>query len=59
MGACVPRRDIPRFINLWRAGKLPVEKLLSGTIGLAGLNAAFDQLAAGEVVRQMCLFDFE
>jgi alcohol dehydrogenase len=57
MGACVPRRDIPRFITLWRAGKLPVEKLLSGTIGLGDLNAAFDQLAAGEVVRQMCVFD--
>jgi alcohol dehydrogenase len=55
MGAAVPRRDIPRYINLWRDGKLPVEKLLSGTIALGDLNAAFDRLAAGDVVRQMCL----
>jgi alcohol dehydrogenase len=57
MGASVPRRDIPRYIGMWRAGTLPVEKLLSGRIGLDDLNAAFDQLAAGEVVRQMCVFD--
>ena len=57
MGASSPRRDIPRYIELWRAGKLPVEKLLSGTIGLGDLNAAFDRLAAGDIVRQMCVFD--
>ena len=57
MGASVPRRDIPRYIDMWRAGKLPVEKLLSGTIGLDDLNGAFDRLAAGDVVRQMCVFD--
>ena len=55
MGAAVPQRDIPRYIRLWRAGRLPVERLLSGTIGLDGLNAAFERLAAGDVVRTMCL----
>lgn len=56
MGASSPRRDIPRYIEMWRAGKLPVEKLLSGRIGLDDLNGAFDRLAAGDVVRQMCVF---
>ena len=56
MGASVPRRDVPRYIQLWRAGKLPVEKLLSGSIGLDDLNGAFDRLAAGDVVRQMVVF---
>jgi len=55
MGASVPRCDIPKYIGLWRSGKLPVERLLSGTIGLDGLNAAFDRLAAGEVIRTMCI----
>jgi alcohol dehydrogenase len=55
MGASVPRRDIPKYIGLWRSGKLPIEKLLSGTIGLDGLNEAFDRLAAGEVIRTMCI----
>jgi alcohol dehydrogenase len=55
MGASVPRRDIPKYLGLWRSGKLPIEKLLSGTIGLEGLNEAFDRLAAGEVIRTMCI----
>jgi alcohol dehydrogenase len=55
MGASVPRRDVPAYIELWRRGRLPIERLLSGTIGLEGLNAAFDRLAAGEVVRTMCV----
>ena len=38
MGASVPRRDIPKYIGLWRSGKLPIERLLSGTIGLDGLK---------------------
>ena len=55
MGASVPRRDIPTYIRLWQSGKLPIERLLSGTIGLDGLNEAFDRLAAGEVIRTMCI----
>jgi alcohol dehydrogenase len=55
MGASVPRRDIPKYIGLWRSGKLPIERLLSGTVGLDGLNEAFDRLAAGEVIRTMCI----
>jgi alcohol dehydrogenase len=49
----VPLRDIPRYIDLWRRGKLPVDRLMSDRIGLDGLNAAFDRLAAGDVVRQI------
>ena len=51
LGSCVPVRDIPHFIDLYRAGKLPVDRLMSDTIGFDGLNAAFDRLAAGETVR--------
>ncbi len=57
MGSCIPRRDVPRFIALYLQGKLPVDKLRSGRIGLDGLNAAFDRLADGEAVRQMLTFD--
>ena len=51
LGSCVPVRDIPHFTDLYRAGKLPVDRLMSDTIGFDGLNAAFDRLAAGETVR--------
>jgi alcohol dehydrogenase len=56
MGSAVPQRDIPRFIALYQAGLLPVEKLLTGTISLEEINAGFDALAGGEAVRQIVKF---
>ncbi len=55
MGNAIPRRDIPRYIALWRAGRLPVERLLTATRPLAEINAAFDDLAAGTAIRQVML----
>jgi len=55
LGSCVPSRDIPRFVDLHRAGRLPVERLLSGRVGLDDLNEAFDRLARGEAVRQVVI----
>ncbi len=53
MGGCVPRRDIPRFLSLYRRNKIPVDKLLSGFLNLEGLNEGFDRLADGKVIRQI------
>ena len=52
----MPSRDIPRFIELFRTGQLPVEKLLTGIIPLEDINAGFDRLHRGEVARQLILF---
>jgi Zn-dependent alcohol dehydrogenase len=49
----VPSRDIPRYIALYLAGRLPVDKLLTSTVALGDLNEAFDQLAAGTTIRQV------
>jgi alcohol dehydrogenase len=59
MGSSVVRQDVPKFINLYKQGKLPVDKLRSGNIGLADLNAGFDKLAAGDAVRQMLVLHDE
>ena len=32
IGTCVPSRDIPRYVALYRQGRLPVDRLMSGTI---------------------------
>ncbi|MGI8460973.1 MAG: zinc-dependent alcohol dehydrogenase family protein [Solirubrobacterales bacterium] len=53
LGSCVPARDIPHFIRLHRAGRLPVERLISDRIGLDELNEGFDRLASGEALRQV------
>lgn len=52
MGSCIARRDIPRFIDMFMAGKLPVDRLHAGDLGFDGLNEGFDKLADGSVVRQ-------
>lgn len=57
MGSAVPRRDIPRYVALHRAGKLPVDRLLTHTLALDDINAGFDRLARGEAIRQVVLFD--
>ena len=57
IGTCVPSRDIPRYVALYRQGRLPVDRLLSGVIGLEDINAAFDALADGKAVRTVIRFD--
>ncbi|HYC97335.1 zinc-dependent alcohol dehydrogenase family protein [Brevundimonas sp.] len=56
IGTCVPSRDIPRFVALFREGRLPVDRLLSGTIPLERINEAFDALADGTAVRTVVMF---
>ncbi|MCW2771266.1 MAG: alcohol dehydrogenase [Aeromicrobium sp.] len=59
LGSAVPSRDIPVFADLWRAGKLPVEALISSTIRLEDINTGMDELAQGRALRQMISFDTE
>lgn len=56
MGSAVPSRDIPRYIALHRAGRLPVERLLTHTLSLDEINIGFDRLARGEAIRQVVVF---
>ena len=56
IGSCIPSRDIPTFIGLHRQGRLPVERLVSGTLALEGINEAMDALASGRAVRQVITF---
>lgn len=57
MGSCVPQRDIPRFIRMYRAGLLPVNRLLTRTLSLDQINEGFDLLDQGQAIRQVVLFD--
>lgn len=53
MGSSIPSRDIPRYIALWRAGRLPVERLLTSVSPLEEINELMDKLAEGKAVRQV------
>ncbi|MET4705131.1 alcohol dehydrogenase catalytic domain-containing protein [Frigoribacterium sp. UYMn621] len=59
LGSAVPSRDIPLFAQLWREGRLPVEKLISSRIRLDQLNEAMDALAEGRALRQLIVFEPE
>lgn len=56
LGSGVPVRDIPRYVALYRAGKLPVDRLLTHRLSLDEINTGFDRLANGEAVRQVVVF---
>jgi alcohol dehydrogenase len=56
IGTCVPARDISRYVALYKAGRLPVDRLLSGTIPLSQINEGFDRLHRGDVIR--LIFEF-
>jgi alcohol dehydrogenase len=53
MGSSIPSRDIPRYLALWKAGRLPVERLLTSVNPLSGINALMDELADGRAIRQI------
>jgi alcohol dehydrogenase len=55
VGSCVPTRDLPRYVDLYRKGKLPVNQLMSEHLTLEQINEGFDRLASGHTVRQIVM----
>lgn len=56
IGTSVPLRDVPRYLNLYRRGRLPVDRLLTDRLKLDDINAGFDRLREGQAVRQIVTF---
>lgn len=56
LGSAVPSRDIPRYVGLFRRGKLPVDRLVTGHLRLDDINAGFDRLREGRAIRQVITF---
>ena len=42
-----------RFVAMYQAGRLPVDRLLTHRLRLEEINAGFDRLADGAAVRQV------
>ena len=57
IGTCVPTRDLPRYVALYRGGRLPVQRLMTGRLTLDQINEGFDRLHSGGAVRQVVVFD--
>ena len=57
LGGGVPSRDVPRYIALFKQGRLPVDKLITSSGPLDDINAAFDLLAEGKTIRHIIRMD--
>lgn len=56
LGSGVPAVDIGRYIELYRAGRLPVDRLMGETYTLDQINEGFDHLATGGSLRDAIVF---
>ena len=56
IGSAVPARDIPRYIDLYRRGKLPVDRLMGERLTLDDINRGFDRMASGQAMRDVVIF---
>jgi S-(hydroxymethyl)mycothiol dehydrogenase len=52
-GDCLPERDFPVLVDLYLQGRLDLDRFVSETIGLAGVEAAFHRMERGEVLRSV------
>jgi S-(hydroxymethyl)mycothiol dehydrogenase len=52
-GDCLPSRDFPLLIELYRQGRLPLERFVSEEIGIDDVEAAFHKMHKGEVLRSV------
>lgn len=55
MGGGVPQEDVPKYVNMYLQGRLPIDRLRSEHIRFDGLNHGFDLLHSGAVIRQILL----
>jgi S-(hydroxymethyl)mycothiol dehydrogenase len=56
-GDCLPTRDFPMLIDLYRQGRLDLDGFVSETIPLDGVEEAFHRMERGEVLRSVVMFD--
>jgi S-(hydroxymethyl)mycothiol dehydrogenase len=52
-GDCLPSRDFPMLIELYRQGRLDLDRFVSETIGIGDVEEAFGRMARGEVLRSV------
>lgn len=55
-GSSNPRADIPRFLELYRSGKLKLEELVTRTYSLDEVNVGYDDMRNGRNLRGVITF---
>jgi S-(hydroxymethyl)mycothiol dehydrogenase len=52
-GDCLPSRDFPMLVDLYRQGRFDLGAFVSETIGLGDIEPAFEKMRKGEVLRSV------
>jgi S-(hydroxymethyl)mycothiol dehydrogenase len=55
-GDCLPSRDFPMLVDLYRQGKLDLDAFVTEEIGIGDVEAAFDRMHGGDVLRSVVIF---
>jgi S-(hydroxymethyl)mycothiol dehydrogenase len=55
-GDCLPTRDFPMLVSLYQQGRLDLDAFVSEEIGLGDVEAAFEKMHEGDVLRSVVLF---
>jgi S-(hydroxymethyl)mycothiol dehydrogenase len=55
-GDCLPSRDFPMLIDLYLQGRLDLDRFVSETIAIDGVEEAFAKMHRGEVLRSVVVF---
>jgi alcohol dehydrogenase len=56
-GSCNPRADIARLARLYQTGQLQLDEMITKRYRLDDINAAYDDLLSGEIIRGVIDFD--
>ncbi len=56
-GDCLPSRDFPMLIDLYLQGRLPLDAFVSEEIGIGDVEAAFEKMHHGDVLRSVVLLE--
>lgn len=56
-GDCLPSRDFPMLIDLYLQGRLPLDQFVTEKIGVGDVEAAFDKMHHGDVLRSVVVFE--
>jgi S-(hydroxymethyl)mycothiol dehydrogenase len=56
-GDCLPERDFPVLVDLYLQGRLDLDRFVSETIPLDGVEEAFGRMERGEVLRSVVVLD--
>lgn len=53
MGSCNPQVDIPKFVELFKQGRFPVDRLITHRMPLSDVNLALERMAGSKALRQI------